>query len=123
MALPWFRVDTNWHHNDKMLELADAGQFRAMVVYVASIGYAVEHETDGLIPKRALPLLHARTKEAEQLVDAGLWHKREEGWDIHNFLRYQKSRDYFEVTRNSSTKANCSRWQIRNGKECICGQH
>lgn len=72
-----------------VIESLSSDAFR---VYVNAIVYTVDKGFDGLVPKRALRLLHPEgmvAGEVKELVAAGLWTAVEDGYEIRNLLRYQ----------------------------------
>jgi hypothetical protein len=72
-----------------VIEALSSDAFR---VYVNAIVYTVDKGLDGLVPKRALRLLHpdgTTQKQVRDLVDAGLWLPAGEDFTIRNLLRYQ----------------------------------
>ena len=64
MAMPWVRLDTGLPDHPKILALIQGKKQRAALVYVFSLAYSGRHETDGFVPKMALPFLHATTADA-----------------------------------------------------------
>jgi hypothetical protein len=67
-------------------------------MWVASIGYANENLTDGFIPVEALNELSEldskpRLKLAAKLVEVGLWEVTKGGWNIHDFLMWNFTRE------------------------------
>jgi len=73
-----------------ILRLSDS----AFRVWMMGIVYGAAHETDGFLDRRVLALLHpdgAREDLAQELVNAGRWKVREDGWQIDDFLTYQTS--------------------------------
>ena len=122
MGLPWFRLDSNIAHHDKILALLETKNGKGTAFsYVCSIGYAAGNGTDGLVPFAALPFIHARKSDAEALVDAGLWCPHPLGWTIRNYTQRQPSSQVAEAVRAGKTKAalkgNCIRW---HGPDCHC---
>ena len=76
MGLPWTRLDSNIASHDKILRLVTEykhGKGSAFV-YVCSLGYAAGNGTDGLVPFACLHFIHATKRDAEALVEVGLWH-------------------------------------------------
>ena len=122
MALPWFRVQTGWYMNPKVAELVSRGRHRSVVAYLSSVSFAVQQETDGHIATAVLPLIHASSKDATDLVSVGLWHETDGGWAINDYLEYQPSKADQKAYRDSRRIAACNRW-MREGKPCTCGQH
>src|SRR5687767_7488501 len=93
--MPWVRVEPAAPGHLKIQRVGLAG----FGLVVAGLCYSNAYLTDGVIPERALavvfpgvPLKKLRTLAAT-LVDAGLWEKIEDGWRIHNFHRYQPTKD------------------------------
>ena len=123
MPLPWVRLDTNLPTHDKMLHLIGNGAAgrSAGLVYVFSLSYSGGHATDGLIEFPVLPVIHGRKRDAELLVDVGLWKPDQRGWIIHNWSERQQLSSATAQRRRAQSigamKANCIRW---HGKECGC---
>lgn len=72
-----------------VIESLSSDAFR---VYVNAIVYSTDKGLDGLVPTRALRLLHPEgmvAGEVKELVTAGLWSAVDDGFVIRNFLRYQ----------------------------------
>lgn len=86
----WVRLDTSYLLNPKILQV----DHRGVLLHIASIGWCAEQLTDGQVPTSALAVLAtmARLRPGEavrasdQLVDAGLWHKNGDGWEVHDFV-------------------------------------
>ena len=121
-GLPWVRLDTGFAHHPKTLALIADGRWRAVVVYIAALGWAQAHATDGHIPAAALPLIHATKRDADHLVGVGLWHRSDigGGWIINDWADYQPASEKYGNTREKSRKGNCIRW---HGFSCGCWKH
>lgn len=124
MTLPWVRLDAGFPSHDKVLQLiADHGAAgkAAGFVFACSLAYSGDHGTDGLIPRAALPFIHGTRKDAERLVEAGLWHPDPKGWRIPNWQVRQQSAAVAEAVadakRRAAVKGNCVR---HHGKDCGC---
>lgn len=120
-GLPWMRLDVGWHRNPKLLRLISDGKWRAAVVWVAGVGHCVEHGTDGIIDKAALPLIHGRPADARDLVSGGLWRVVPRGWETLSFGEYQQlsitTTAVHDTRSESGSKGNCIRW---HGEDCGC---
>ncbi len=64
--MKWLRLDVNATRNPKLTSVKADGMF----LYLRGLAYCAEHETDGLIPKQAVPGLVA------DFVELELWHPR-----------------------------------------------
>lgn len=121
MALPWVRLDTQFANNPKVLHLVEARKYRALVMYVCGLGYAGAHQTDGFIPKAALPFLHGTKADATELVMSRLWHCTEGGWGVNDWDEYQETKavaqQRWSNKKSAGKKAACARWH-KDGCEC-----
>lgn len=109
MGLPWVRLDTSFHHNPKIMELVAANKWRAVTVYIAGIAHAGQHGTDGYIPESCLFLIHATKREANDLVNAGLWLMSPGGWDINGWDEFQISDDAARKRRERAQKGGLAK--------------
>lgn len=122
MSLSWVRLDTSFPTHDKVLELVEQrGGREAGFVYLCGLAYAGLHESDGLIPFGALPIVHAKRRDADLLVAAGMWKPHPRGWEIVNWSQRNQSGELTGKVRRAqslgATKANCIRW---HGPDCGC---
>ena len=122
MGYPWARLDANIAHHDKICWLkTQRGGWKAISVYLFSIGWAVGQGTDGHIPTHMAPSLDADKTTIALLTTANLWEPSTGGWHIRNFEERQEVsmiREGKERMRQvASLKANCIRW---HGPTCGC---
>jgi len=81
-------LDTHWHANPKILALG----LDAMGLHAWSISYCDDLLTDGFVPQGALPLLPRIKQAVKALVAAGRWEAVEGGYQLHDYLRHNRSR-------------------------------
>lgn len=95
MAYAQIHVEAMSHW--KIAGLSDA----AFRLWVCGLVYAQTHLTDGLIDRRALVVVRskARRTQVEALVNAGLWDTCDEGWRIHDYTEWNKTREEVEGKR------------------------
>ena len=122
MTLPWVRLDSNFYTHDKVLWLiGQRDGYRAVSVYVFSMGYAGGHATDGFIPRHVLPIIQGSDKVAQMLVEARLWEYADGGYQIRNWDTRQELAVITEAKRAASRlgarKTNCRRY---HGPDCSC---
>lgn len=110
MSLPWVRLDTQFPTNPKVLLLVESKQWRAITVYVCGLGYAGAHGTNGYIPRGALMFLHGTKRDAEQLVEVGLWIPNPTGYDINDWDEYQATGQEMAQRRTRAQAAALARW-------------
>lgn len=117
MGLPWIRLDTAIADHPKMLDLVSEKAFQAVSAHLLAMTYAGKHGTDGLIPKAALPFIHARKTDADKLVRVGLWREVAGGWEIHGWDEYQLSDDESKARKARAKKGGCMK---NHGPDCGC---
>lgn len=93
-----------WLTDPAMMDLSGD----AFATHVRGLMYGVEHESDGLIPAKALRLLLPDGAEAfrvtAELVEAGLWGLGETGFQIVAWSETQTTRTEMERTRKQNAE-------------------
>jgi hypothetical protein len=87
----WVRVDTRFTTHPKVLDIGPLAE----ALWLRGLCYAGEHLTDGFIPAafvRRMGDMNAM-EQAERLVESGLWAVAEGGYQIHEYLTWQRSRE------------------------------
>ena len=92
--MAWFKVDDKFWSHPKVLLLSDS----AVALWVRAGTYCAQQLLDGTVPARALRLLGTE-EVADELVDAGLWTREEDGWKFHDWMDHQPSRAEVEERR------------------------
>jgi hypothetical protein len=82
------RLDTGWHAHPKILQLGLA----AMGLHAWSISYCDATRSDGFIPTGAWPALPGVGAACKTLVVAGMWERCDGGFQLHDYLDYNRSR-------------------------------
>ena len=98
--MSWFPLEETITDHPKILQAGHKG----FALYVAGLCYASKHLTNGFIPMTVvsllLPDLRAQVaKVAAGLVNAGLWEEASGGYQVHDYLDYQRSREQVEARR------------------------
>lgn len=114
MGLPWVRLDTQFPHNPKVVELTTTGKWRAAFVYVAGLAYVGAHGLDGFIPEYCLPFVHGTKRDATELVAVGLWHPDTGGWSVNGWDEFQISDEAAKARSDKARKAAQKRWHGEN---------
>lgn len=101
--MTWFRVDDMFWSHPKTLELP----VDAVGLWTLAGAWCAGHLTDGKVPasilRRISPASPARTKSlAEELVAAGLWERADDGYQFHQWLDHQPSREKVQSERERS---------------------
>jgi hypothetical protein len=110
MALPWVRLDTQWFVNPKFLGLVADRKHKAVTAYFAGLAWSGGQGQAGYIPRAALPMIHATTKDAADLVAARLWHPDDAGWRINDWAEYQPTNEEHERRSQRARDAALVRW-------------
>lgn len=110
--MQWVRLDTAFPRNHKVLELlSEKDGHRAVVTYICGLAHAGEQDQVGFIPRSALGLCHGRARDAQRLVDVGLWIDDVGGWLINDWDEYQPSSEEAEKRSNKARLAARKRWE------------
>src|SRR5215471_18915442 len=100
------RLDTGWHANPKILRLSVHG----MALHAWSISYCDFARSDGFIPFGAWPTKLQRG--VRELVDAGLWESGEDGYTLHDYTDYNRTRAQIEADL-ADTRERVTRYRQR----------
>jgi len=97
--MAWTRIDDKFLMNPKVQTAGPLG----MALYLAGLIYANTNLTDGFIVESMLPVLCGMAYQtpnkgwAQVLVKLNLWEKVEGGYQIHDFLEFNKSREQIKI--------------------------
>lgn len=89
----WVKLDDGFGEHPKIARLSDS----ALALWVASLAYANRNLTDGFIPESVgfgqLRYSGGNTVPfVAELEEIGLWETVEGGWQVHDYLDFQRSR-------------------------------
>lgn len=103
--MTWFRIDDTWGTHPKVLALTP----RAKLLWVYGGLHCAQHLTDGRIERTAVKALAAvagvPATAAKELVTVGLWTDEGDHYLMHDFDRYQPSREQVEKQRARWTRS------------------
>jgi hypothetical protein len=115
VALPWVRLDTQWFANPKFLHLISDRKHRAITAYFAGLAWSGGQGQAGYVPRAALPMIHATTKDADDLSAVRLWVPDEGGWQINDWSEYQPTNEEHERRSQRARDAAAVRWGKQAG--------
>lgn len=99
--MSWVKLDDGFYDHPKVIEASIA----AIGLHALALSYCGKHLTDGKVSKRAVVTL-ARGAEGEalaaELVEIGLWKSTPNGYEIHDFLHYNRSADDVKQERSAA---------------------
>lgn len=113
--MPWVRVDDKFKHHPKVLR---AG-VEAVGFWLIACCWVAEYATDGHVPAHVLPTLFGyRPDLVDRLLDSGMWVKCEDGYTVHDFLRYNPSRAQQEAKRDAWREKQARRRTQSKATDC-----
>lgn len=116
--MPWVKMSDDYYDNPK---LAAAGPL-AELLWARSIAWSNRNKQNGKVPRATARSLGAFAEDfgstwqllAAALETANLWHPIGEGWEIHDYLDYQRSaaqiRELTEARSEAGRKGAEGRW-------------
>ena len=118
--MAWVRIDDEFPDHRKIAGLSND----AFCLHVTAMCWVAKQQTDGKLPSAVLRRLAWRCQDpamaAAELETAGVWDKTLEGWEIHDFLTYNPTKEQIielAAKRSEAGKAGAmARWQD-HGKE------
>lgn len=113
--MSWIRIDDRFFHHRKILDLSKD----AKLLFLAGLCHCGEQMTDGFISAGAARVVAAtvgaKSSATKELVDCGLWHKRADGFDVHDYLEYQTSAAEIREKRQE-TADRVKKWREKKGR-------
>lgn len=97
----WFKVDDSFYMHPKVLGLSA----RAGWLWLRAGCWSAQQMTDGLIPGDIVHVLGGSKKDADELVEAGLWEHVQGDYGFHDWEKYQFTAEEIRARR----KANADR--------------
>lgn len=109
--MPYLNLDDHFAEHPKVDNLSD-GAFR---LHVSGLCYCAMNLTDGFIEKRRVTRLMPGYKPAYlcELLEAQMWIERPGGYDVHDYLDWNKSRAWWEEKREKDAK-RLADWRAKN---------
>lgn len=124
--MPYLNLDDNYPDHPKVEGLTDA----AFRLHTAGMAYAAKYLLDGYLTASQVSKRPGhKPTTLRELIDGGLWHECGEGcgtktcppgrpgrYLIHDFLQWNKSRDWWEKKRRKDSE-RLAKWRAENGGE------
>lgn len=87
--MAYIMVESSVRTHKKFLKVGPAAAW----LWLCGIGYCQDGLTDGFIPADAIDFLGVKKPLplAERLVEARLWDRVDDGWQVHDYLAHNKS--------------------------------
>lgn len=89
VTLSWLKIDDGfWCHQKVMLASPSA-----LALWIRAGSWCAQQLTDGQLDARFLSLFGGTPDIADELVDLGLWERTATGFQFHDWLEYQPSKE------------------------------
>jgi hypothetical protein len=108
--MAWVRIDDGLPDHPKFLALG-RDRWVGIGLFIEMLCYANRYLTDGAVPAAAVRRASARV--AARLADVGLIETAPDGWRIHDYHRYQPSREDVEARRTAEHEAKVAGGRAR----------
>lgn len=110
-GMTWVRLESAFWCNPKVLQLKHLNKYRAISAYVGGLGYSGQQGLDGFIPDRALTLIDCGPRDATALVEVGMWHPIDGGYEINDWHDYQPTAEKVQQRRAAAKRNVEARWK------------
>ena len=112
--MPYLNLDDHFAEHPKVDALS-AGAFR---LHVSGLCYCAMNLTDGHVEERRVSRLMPDYSKAYlcELIEAAMWIERPGGYEIHDYLDWNKSREWWIAKREADNK-RVAAFRARKPKE------
>jgi hypothetical protein len=112
--MPYLNLDDDYPDHRKVDALSD-GAFR---LHTAALCYCAKNLTDGVVDAHRVPRLTRtfKTSHVAELVDGGLWMPHADGYEVHDYLDWNKSRDWWLAKREADAKRKAA-WRAAHAND------
>lgn len=87
--MSWAKLDDGMWSHPKFLDLSNG----AIGVWSKGLSWCAQHLSDGAIPRTLKTFFRATDGEVAELMRAGLWEETATGWQVHDYLEFNPSRE------------------------------
>lgn len=98
--MAWFKVDDALAMHVKAFAAGNA----ALGLWVRAGSWSMQQLTDGFIPQGVVAALGGGWDDAAALINAGLWHQADGGYQFHDWAEYQPTREQVLAERAAATE-------------------
>lgn len=110
-ARAYVSIDHGLPENSKVVGLSD----KAFRLYIEAICYCSRQQSDGRITDAAMRRM-GRPRDAVECLEAGLFDQYGTGWEVHDYLRHQRSAEEIAAIRegkaDNGNKGAHVRWHL-----------
>ena len=109
--MTWVKLDDNFADHPKVRNRSD----QAFRLFVDLLVYCGRYNTDGRLTFADVES-HRHAEYAVELVEAGLWDETATGFEVHDFLVLNPSREKVEAEREKA-RTRKERWRERRSEQ------
>lgn len=99
--MAWFKVDDRLWSHPKFIAAGNS----AAGLWLRAGSYSAFYGSDGGVPMAALGLLGGRVRDAEKLVEVGLWDRADDGYQFHDWTEFQPTAAEVQAKRAARAEA------------------
>lgn len=112
--MPYLNLDDGFTEHRKIDALSD-GAFR---LHTSGLCYCARELTDGFVIDNRVPRLIPKYRPTflAELTDAAMWLPSPGGYQIHDYLEWNKSREWWEAKREKDAK-RLAEWRAKNAAQ------
>ena len=108
----YVQLVNGFYDNDKVRDLMRLGRADSVGVFCMAISLCGDRLTDGFVPRRAmLSNIGATEEQIQALVDEGMLEEVDDGWIIHDYTEYNRTREQVlharSVAKERKEKSRC----------------
>lgn len=107
--MTWFRVDDKMMSHPKVLRIPRAARHSTLGLWLTAGVWCAGQLTNGRLPAYMLPELGATKRQAQALVDCGLWELDGDEYVFHDWPDYQPTREHVENERAAARERMAKR--------------
>jgi hypothetical protein len=100
----WFKVDDDFYDHPKVKGIPKRARPGAIALWTMAGSWCARYLMDGIVPGHQVSELGSLPKDAQTLVDVGLWLIVPGGYQFHDWSAYQPSRAQVEEEREKARK-------------------
>lgn len=112
--MPYLNLDDGYSEHRKVDALSD-GAFR---LHTSGLCYCAREMTDGFVPDHRVPRLVPKFKQPHlaELLAAAMWLPAKDGFEIHDYLEWNKPRAWWIEKREKDAK-RLAEWRSKHPKK------
>lgn len=120
--MPWFKIDDGFGSHPKVLKIRRTQRPAVIGLWTLAGTWSASNLTDGHIPEFMVGELGATAKQADVLVQVGLWERVSDGYLFHDWHDHQPTRisvlerrEYEREKKKSQRRAKSGRYALSDG--------